>query len=149
MDAGVLDQNSMALPLGGRCGQRGPALPRTLKDVLTKLCHTLARTKSKVLSSALILHSCKNTVKSIPRAGFQSPNCCRNGEAQGAKVSFASPALEPGLVLICLWFRQEWTRQTYMLSLVPLEAGSLLHNEARSGCRLNTRVSGALGARLV
>lgn len=29
-----------------------------------------------------------------------------------------------------------------MLSLVPLEAGSLLHNEARSGRRLKTRVWG-------
>lgn len=50
-------------------------LVRLEKEVLTAGSATcLPRAKSKLLPSALILRSCKNTVKSIPRSGFQSPN---------------------------------------------------------------------------
>lgn len=78
----------MILPLG-RC-HGVVLLGRLEKEVLTAGCATcLPGAESKVLPSALILCSCKNMVKSIPRSGFQSPNCYRNREAQGAKVSFA------------------------------------------------------------
>lgn len=76
----IFDQKSAILPLGR---YHGVVLPGRLeKEILTAGPATcLPRAKSKLLQSAFILCSCKNMVKSIPRSGFQSPNCCRNREA--------------------------------------------------------------------
>lgn len=64
--------NDLALGQVARCGWCSPALLGMLeKEMLTAGSATCS-----LLQSALILCSCKNTVKSIPRSRFQSPNCC-------------------------------------------------------------------------